>query len=427
MEEDELQPQRGSCDNWGQVRRRLDIWPRPLHISNMTGARILFIISGGIAAYKASELVRGLRKAGHGVTCVLTSGAEQFVTKLTLAALSENRVYTELFDLKDEVEMGHIQLSRQADIVVVAPATANIIAKMATGIADDLATTLLLATDKKVLLAPAMNVRMWTHPSTRRNVVTLKRDGVVVLPPEDGEMACGEFGPGRLPQPAFILAAIEELLGTAKRLAGKHILITAGPTHEPIDPVRYIANRSSGQQGFALAKALAKLGARVTLIAGPVTLDTPHGVTRIDVQTARDMAAAVDAQLPVDVAIMVAAVADWRAEATPLKIKKQGNAPPALALIENPDILAQLANSPDRPRLLIGFAAETNDVLAHATAKRERKGADWIIANDVSGDVMGGSSNTVHIITALGAESWQNMPKSEVAARLAERIADALT
>jgi len=394
----------------------------------MANRHILLIISGGIAAYKASELVRSLRKAGHDVTCVLTASAQQFVTPLTLAALSENKVYTELFDLKDEVEMGHIQLSRQADLVVVAPATANIMAKMAAGIADDLATTLLLATDKPVLVASAMNVRMWLHPATQRNVATLKGDGVILLAPDEGEMACGEFGPGRLPDPAAIVAAIGAQLGRSDRLTGQHILITAGPTHEPIDPVRYIANRSSGQQGFALAGALAALGARVTLVAGPVTLATPPNVTRIDVQTAREMAAAVEGALPADCAIMVAAVADWRAECAPLKIKKDGKGKPsALTLIENPDILANLAASPDRPRLLIGFAAETNDVLAHAAAKRDRKNVDWIIANDVSGDVMGGAANTIHIITSDQTESWALMPKSEVAARLAERIADALT
>jgi phosphopantothenoylcysteine decarboxylase/phosphopantothenate--cysteine ligase len=414
----------------------------------VTQTRILLIISGGIAAYKASELVRLLRKAGHNVRCVLTEGAQQFVTPLTLAALSEDKVYTSLFDLKDEVEMGHIQLSRQADLVVVAPATANIMAKMAAGIADDLATTLLLATDKPVLVAPAMNVRMWLHPATQRNVALLKADGITVLAPDEGEMACGEFGPGRLPDPAVIVAAIHKFLppsggrlggghghkhnvpspeGEGLSLAGKHILITAGPTHEPIDPVRYIANRSSGRQGFALAGALADLGAKVTLVAGPVTLDTPPNVIRIDVQTAREMAAAVEAALPADCAIMVAAVADWRAESVPLKIKKQPQGePPALTLVENPDILANLAAAPNRPRLLIGFAAETNDVIAHAAAKRDRKNIDWIIANDVSGDVMGGPANTIHIIASNQTESWALMPKAEIATRLATRIADAL-
>lgn len=411
----------------GDRRLAIDIFVHALHIPRMTSARILLIISGGIAAYKASELVRALRKVGHCVTCVLTANAQQFVTPLTLAALSENKVYANLFDLKDEVEMGHIQLSRQADLVVVAPATANIMAKMAVGIADDLATTLLLATDKPVLVAPAMNVRMWLHPATQRNIATLQGDGVTVLQPDAGEMACGEFGPGRLPDSSVILAAIERMLRRSNRLSNKHILITAGPTHEPIDPVRYIANRSSGQQGFALAGALAALGARVTLIPGPVALATPAGVTRIDVQTAREMAATVDAALPADCAIMVAAVADWRAEAAPLKMKKDSKGqPPALTLIENPDILATLAAAPNRPRLLIGFAAETNDVLPHAIAKRERKNCDWIVANDVSGDVMGGATNTIHIITSNQTESWALMPKAEVAARLAERIADAL-
>lgn len=393
----------------------------------MNAARILLIISGGIAAYKASELVRALRKAGHSVRCVLTESAQHFVTPLTLGALSEDKVYTDLFDLKDEAEMGHIQLSRQADLVVVAPATANIMAKMVAGIADDLATTLLLATDKPVLVVPAMNVRMWHHSATQRNVATLQDDGITILPPDEGEMACGEYGAGRLPDTAVILAAIEAQLGSSNRLVGQHILITAGPTHEPIDPVRYIANRSSGQQGFALAAALAKLGARVSLISGPVALPTPVGVTRIDVETAQEMAAAVRAALPADAAIMVAAVADWRAEPMPLKIKKDAcGAPPSLALNENPDILGSLSQSPQRPRLLIGFAAETHDVLAHATAKRQRKGADWIIANDVSGDVMGGADNTIHIITDAGTESWPQMPKPQVAAKLAERIADAL-
>jgi phosphopantothenoylcysteine decarboxylase/phosphopantothenate--cysteine ligase len=389
--------------------------------------RILLIVGGGIAAYKACELVRLIRKAGHQVTCVLTAGGQHFVTPMTLAALSENQVYTTLWDLKDEAEMGHIQLSRAADLVVVAPATADLMAKMAAGIADDLATTLLLATDKPVLAAPAMNVRMWQHAATRRNVATLRADGVTVLDPDEGPMACGEFGPGRLPEPDAILRAIEAALAPCSgRLKGKHILVTAGPTHEPIDPVRYIANRSSGKQGFAIAGALAALGARVTLVAGPVALPTPAGVERVDVETARDMAAAVDAALPADAAVMVAAVADWRAgDAADQKIKK-GEAAPALALVENPDILAGLAQSDRRPRLLIGFAAETERVIEHAVAKRSRKGADWIVANDVSGDVMGGDANLVHLVTDLGVESWERLAKADVARRLAERIADAL-
>lgn len=389
--------------------------------------RILLIVGGGIAAYKACELIRLIRKAGHSVTCVLTAGGQHFVTPMTLAALSENQVYTTLWDLKDEAEMGHIQLSRNADLVVVAPATADLMAKMAAGQADDLATTLLLATDKPVLAAPAMNVRMWQHAATRRNVATLRADGVTVMEPDEGPMACGEYGPGRLPDPDAILRAIEDALApSAGRLKGRHILVTAGPTHEPIDPVRYIANRSSGKQGYEIAGALAALGARVTLVSGPVALPTPAGVIRIDVETAREMAAAVAAALPADAAVMVAAVADWRAgDAVGQKIKK-GEAAPALTLVENPDILAGLAHSPQRPHLLIGFAAETERVIEHATAKRTRKGADWIVANDVSGDVMGGDANTIHLVTATGVESWATLPKPEIARRLAERIADAL-
>ena len=389
--------------------------------------RILLIVGGGIAAYKACELIRLCRKAGIEVKCVLTAGGQHFVTPMTLAALSENQVYTNLFDLKDEAEMGHIQLSREADLVVVAPATADLLAKMAAGIADDLATTLLLATDKPVLAAPAMNVRMWQHAATRRNVATLRGDGVTVLEPDEGPMACGEYGPGRLPEPEAILAAIQRHpAGGGSRLAGKHILVTAGPTHEPIDPVRYIANRSSGKQGYAIAGALAALGARVTLVSGPVTLATPPGVTRVDVETAQDMANAVAQALPVDAAVMVAAVGDWHAERADQKLKKQAGVVPALRLSENPDILAMLAASPRRPGLVVGFAAETEQVIEHATAKRTRKGADWIVANDVSGDVMGGEANTVHLVTADGVEHWERLPKNEVARRLADRIADAL-
>ena len=388
--------------------------------------RILLIVGGGIAAYKACELVRLCRKAGIGVTCVLTEGGQHFVTPMTLAALSENQVYTTLWDLKDEAEMGHIQLSRQADLVVVAPATADLLARMAGGIASDLATTLLLATDKPVLAAPAMNVRMWSHAATRRNVAQLRADGVTVLEPDEGPMACGEYGPGRLPEPEAILAAIRHALAPVeKRLAGKHVLVTAGPTHEPIDPVRYIANRSSGKQGFAIAGALAALGARVTLVAGPVTLPTPPGVSRVDVETAREMAAAVDAALPADAAVMVAAVADWHVEAASQKLKK-GDAAPLLHLSQNPDILAGLAQSPRRPRLVVGFAAETERVIEHAVAKRTRKNADWIVANDVSGDVMGGEANAVHLVTAQGVDSWERASKADVARRLADRIADAL-
>ncbi len=395
----------------------------------MQGKRILLIVGGGIAAYKSCELVRLIRREGGAVTCVLTAGATHFVTPMTLAALSENPVHTTLWDLDAEAKMGHIQLSRSADLVVVCPATADLMAKMAAGIADDLATTLLLATDKPVLAVPAMNVRMWQHAATRRNVASLRGDGVEVLEPDAGPMACGEFGPGRLPEPTAILAAITATLGgQAKPLAGRHVLVTAGPTHEPIDPVRYIANRSSGRQGFAIAEAAARAGARVTLVAGPVSLPTPAGVTRIDVETARDMAAAVDAALPADAAIMVAAVADWRVAAEAgQKLKKDGSGViPPLTLTENPDILARLARAPNRPRLLVGFAAETENVVPHAEAKLARKGADWIVANDVSGDVMGGTRNTVHIVRATGVESLPEMPKDAVAAALIERISDAL-
>jgi phosphopantothenoylcysteine decarboxylase / phosphopantothenate---cysteine ligase len=397
----------------------------------MTQQRILLIIGGGIAAYKACELVRLIRKAGCEVTCVLTDGGAHFVTAMTLAALSENPVHTTLWDLKNEVEMGHIQLSRQADLIVVCPATADLMARMAAGIADDLATTLLLATDKPVMAVPAMNVRMWQHAATVRNVATLRASGVTVLDPDVGPMACGEFGPGRLPEPEAVWAAIAAQLGPrpARPLLGRHVLVTAGPTHEPIDPVRYIANRSSGKQGFAIAAAAAQAGARVTLVAGPVALATPLGVTRIDVETAREMAVAVDAALPADVAVMVAAVADWRsADASPQKRKKDGSGQIApLQLVENPDILAELARAPGRPRLLIGFAAETEAVIEHGTAKLARKGADWIVANDVSGDVMGGLRNAVHIITAAGVESLPEGPKEAVAAALVQRIADALS
>ncbi len=517
----------------------------------MNAPRILLIVGGGIAAYKACELVRLIKKGGGEVVCVLTHGGSQFVTPMTLAALSENAVHTSLWNLKDEVEIGHIQLSRQADLVVVCPASADLLAKMAAGVADDLATTLLLATDKPVLAVPAMNVKMWEHPATRRNIAELRDLGVLVLDPDEGPMACGEFGPGRLPEPAAIWQAIGDVLelglespelpglsdgaesedtglgglsaglitraprvegeplphlmeplegdappeteplplvdltaspilvrkGKAKAapptdpdaipnakrhalhletqagaeplanplegqpdfapddppepldgpLSGKHILITAGPTHEPIDPVRYIANRSSGKQGFAIAAAAAAAGARVTLVSGPVTLATPRGVDRIDVETAREMAAAVSAALPVDVAIMVAAVADWRTrDFASEKMKKRGSAPPALVLEENPDILASLATGRKRPKLVVGFAAETQDVVANAKDKLKRKAADWIVANDVSGDVMGGADNRVHLVSKKGVEDWAPMPKEEVARRLIEKIADAL-
>jgi phosphopantothenoylcysteine decarboxylase/phosphopantothenate--cysteine ligase len=390
--------------------------------------RILLIVGGGIAAYKACELVRLIRQAGMNVRCVLTDGGAQFVTPMTLAALSGQPVHTSLWDLKDETEIGHIQLSRQADMVVVAPATADLLARMAAGLAGDLATTLLLATDKPVLAAPAMNVRMWQHPATRRNVAQLRADGVTVLEPDDGEMACGEYGPGRLPEPLAILEAIRLALEPAPhRLAGKHVVVTAGPTYEPIDPVRYLANRSSGKQGFAIARALAELGAQVTLVAGPVALATPAGVARIDVETAWEMADAVRGALPADAAVMTAAVADWAVTPASQKLKKSAGDPPRLELQPNPDILAQVAGSPDRPRLVIGFAAETESLIDHARAKLAGKGCDLIVANDVSGDVMGGDRNLVHLVSADGVEGWPELSKDEVGRRLAERVADLLS
>jgi phosphopantothenoylcysteine decarboxylase / phosphopantothenate---cysteine ligase len=392
----------------------------------MQSRRVLLIVGGGIAAYKACELVRLLRKAGASVRCVLTAGGAQFVTPMTLAALSEQRVHTSLWDLKDEAEMGHIQLSREADLVLVCPATADLLAKMAAGIADDLATTLLLATDKPVVAAPAMNVRMWQHAATRRNVAQLREDGVTIIEPDEGEMACGEFGPGRLPEAEAIVAELRCFFEDGqKRLSGRKIVVTAGPTHEPIDPVRVIANRSSGKQGFAIAAALADLGAEVTLVAGPVSQATPQGVRRVDVETARQMAEAVEAALPADAAILVAAVADWRVEPSSSKLKKAAG-PPELRWTENEDILARLSGSDRRPKLVIGFAAETGNVIEEAKAKRDRKGCDWIVANDVSGDVMGGDANEVHLVTADGVESWHRASKADVARQLAERIADAV-
>jgi phosphopantothenoylcysteine decarboxylase/phosphopantothenate--cysteine ligase len=393
---------------------------------------VLLIVGGGIAAYKSLELVRLLIRAGIGVRAILTEAGAQFVTPLSLSALSGQPVYQALFSLTDEAEMGHIQLSRSADLVVVAPATADLMAKAAQGLAPDLATTALLATDKPVLMAPAMNVRMWQHPATQRNLATLTADGVSFVGPDDGAMACGEFGPGRMAEPEAILAAIlARLDDTADRpLAGKRVLVTAGPTHEPIDPVRYIANRSSGKQGYALAAALAALGAEVTLVSGPTALSAPAGVRRVAVETARQMLDACRAALPADAAVMVAAVADWRPTSpAPLKVKKgEAAAPPALTLEENPDILATLSRPGlDRPRLVVGFAAETNDVIPHAVAKRARKGCDWIVANDVSGDVMGGDANAVSIVTADGVETWPSLSKTDVAQRLARRIADTLS
>ena len=392
----------------------------------MVAPRVLLVVGGGIAAYKACELVRLIRKGGGDVTCVLTQGGSQFVTAMSLAALSGNQVHTSLWDLKNEAEMGHIELSREAELVVVCPATADLMAKMAAGIADDLGTTLILATDKPVLAVPAMNVRMWQHEATRRNVARLLADGVNILDPDEGEMACGEYGPGRLPEPEAILAWLERATEGSGPLIGRHVIVTAGPTQEPIDPVRVIANRSSGKQGFAVAEALADLGARVTLVAGPVALATPPGVSRVDVETAAEMDAAVRAALPADAAVLVAAVADWKVEAAAGKLKK-ADGPPQLTWSANPDILANLAASAQRPGLLVGFAAETDDVVNVAQAKRERKGSDWIVANDVSGDVMGGDANQVHLITADGVEHWDQAPKAEIARRLAGRIAKYLT
>jgi phosphopantothenoylcysteine decarboxylase/phosphopantothenate--cysteine ligase len=395
----------------------------------LAGRHILLIVGGGIAAYKALELVRLLRRAEARVTPVLTAGGAHFVTPLSLSALCEARVYRDLFDLTDEAEMGHIQLSRAADLVVVAPATADLMAKMAAGLADDLASTLLLATDKRVLVAPAMNVRMWDHPATRRNLATLRADGVLTVGPDEGAMACGEFGPGRMAEPAAILSAIAAALGGGP-LRGRHVIVTSGPTHEAIDPVRYIANRSSGAQGAAVAAALRDLGAAVTFVTGPAPVPPPAGVQVRAVETAAEMMAAVASALPADAAVMAAAVADWRvASAAPGKMKKDGTGrPPALDLVENPDILATLSRHALRPRLVVGFAAETDDVVAHATAKRLRKGCDWIVANDVSPGtgIMGGPENAVTVIDADGAEAWPRLPKDEVARRLAQRIAAAL-
>jgi phosphopantothenoylcysteine decarboxylase/phosphopantothenate--cysteine ligase len=395
----------------------------------LAGRRILLIIGGGIAAYKALELIRLLRGAGASVSPVLTRAGAEFVTPLSVSALAGEAVHEALFDLTAEAEMGHIQLSRAADLVVVAPATADLMAKLAAGLAPDLASTLLLATDKAVLMAPAMNVRMWEHPATQRNRARLAADGVRFVGPNAGEMACGEFGPGRMAEPAEILAAIAAALGGGP-LAGRHVLVTSGPTHEPIDPVRYIANRSSGAQGTALAAALRDLGARVSFVTGPAAVPPPEGVEVLRVETAAEMLEAVRARLPAEAAVFAAAVADWRVEgAAAQKIKKGAGGPPVLAMAENPDILATVARmSEGRPRLVVGFAAETEKVAEHAAAKRARKGCDWIVANDVSPGtgIMGGSENAVTLITAEGAEVWPRLAKAEVARRLAARIAAAL-
>ncbi len=419
-------------------------------MSILSGKRILLVIAGGIAAYKSLDLIRRLRERGASVHAVLTPAAQHFVTPLSVASLSGEKVHTELFSLTDEAEMGHIELSRDADLVVVAPATADLLAKLANGLADDLASTLLLATDKKVLAAPAMNLRMWLHPATRRNISRLREDGVEFTGPEEGEMACGEFGPGRMSEPLAIVAAAEKILAAgdtaiplppgvgvrpnAKKsaLAGKRVIVTSGPTHEPIDPVRYIANRSSGKQGHAIAAAAARAGAEVILVSGPVNIPDVSGAKTVHVETAREMLDAVRAALPADIFISTAAVADWRVDhAAEDKVKKSGDAPPSLKLVENPDILATVSQlDARRPKLVVGFAAETTDLIAHAQQKLARKKCDLIVANDVSAasGVMGGAQNTVHIVEAGKVTDWPRLAKEEVAQRLvalcAERLAE---
>jgi len=414
----------------------------------LTGKRILLVVGGGIAAYKVLDLIRRLRERGAHVRAAMTKAAAEFVTPLSVASLTGYKVYDDLFSLTDEAEMGHIELSRDADLLVVAPATADLLAKLANGLANDLASTLLLATDKKVLAAPAMNLRMWLHPATQRNVAILRKDGVLFVGPENGDMACGEYGPGRMAEPLEIVAAITSALesdtaiplppgigarasGTNGTLAGKRVVVTSGPTHEPIDPVRYIANRSSGKQGHAIARAAAQAGADVALISGPVALPDPPGVQTIHVQTAREMLSAVDAALPADIFVATAAVADWRmAETGDSKLKKSGNGAPKLNLVENPDILAAIARrNQARPKLVVGFAAETNDVLAHARKKLDAKGCDMIVANDVSPStgIMGGDKNAIHIVTREGIDSWPTLDKDEVARRLIARLAKELT
>lgn len=409
-------------------------------METMSEKRILLIIGGGIAAYKAPELVRALRKKGYAVRCLTTAAAVQFVSPLSLASVSGDKVYENLFDLTDETEMGHIQLSRDADLILVAPATADLLAKMAHGTANDLASTTLLATDKPVFVAPAMNVRMWHHPATQRNLAQLADDGIGLIGPEPGDMACGEFGMGRMSEPEAISSAIEDYFAKADRshettdkpLSGFRVLVNAGPTHEPIDPVRYIANRSSGKQGYAIASALAALGAETVLISGPTQISDPENMSVVRVETAVEMQAAIEQCLPVDLAVLTAAIADWRC-ATPsdIKIKKQAEAAsPSLTLIENPDILHWLSTQVQpRPALVIGFAAETNNVTDHAKAKRQRKGCDWIIANNVSPEteIMGGDHNAIEIITADEYETWPTMSKVQVAEKLAQKLADTLT
>jgi phosphopantothenoylcysteine decarboxylase/phosphopantothenate--cysteine ligase len=410
----------------------------------LSGKRILLVIGGGIAAYKTLDLIRRLRERGASVRAAMTKAATEFVTPLSVASLSGDKVYEALFSLTDEAEMGHIELSRDADLVVIAPATADLLAKLANGLANDLASTLLLATDKKVLAAPAMNLRMWLHPATQRNLTTLRNDGVLFVGPNDGDMACGEYGPGRMAEPMEIVAAIASALecrtaiplppgigawsaGTNGAFAGKRVVVTSGPTHEPIDPVRYIANRSSGKQGHAIARAAAEAGADVALISGPVNLPDPAGVRTKHVETARDMLDAVDAALPADIFVATAAVADWRmAQTGASKIKKSNGGAPRLNLVENPDILATIAHrNHGRPKIVVGFAAETNDVLAHARKKLDAKGCDIMVANDVSPStgIMGGDTNTIHIVTRDGIDSWPTLDKDEVARRLVARLA----
>jgi phosphopantothenoylcysteine decarboxylase/phosphopantothenate--cysteine ligase len=395
------------------------------------GRRILLIIAGGIAAYKSLELIRRLRERGVAVRCVMTEAARQFVTPLAVASLSEDKVYADLFSLTDESEMGHIRLSREADLIVVAPATANLMARMAAGIADDLAATTLLASDKPVLIAPSMNTQMWAHPATQANLATLVARGVLRVGPGAGDLACGEVGSGRMAEPMEILAAIDRFFTADARLAGCRALVTSGPTREPIDPVRYISNHSSGKQGHAIAAALAARGADTVLVSGPTQEPTPAGVKLVSIETAAEMLAACEAALPLDVAVMAAAVSDWRVETVNAqKLKKDGKGPPAFHLTENPDILATIAaRRNNRPSLVVGFAAETENVVANAQAKLARKGCDWILANDVSPGTgtFGGDSNTIHLVDRTGVEDWPVMTKREVADRLADRIAEALT
>ncbi|GFE96489.1 MULTISPECIES: bifunctional phosphopantothenoylcysteine decarboxylase/phosphopantothenate--cysteine ligase CoaBC [unclassified Gluconobacter] len=387
--------------------------------------RVLLIVGGGIAAYRALELVRLLKADNVSVTPVMTDAAKAFLTPLSLEALSGERVHDALFAPTQESEIGHIALARSADLVVVCPATANLMARMAHGMADDLATTLLLATTTPILLAPAMNVRMWEHPATQANLALLKERGVRVVGPDEGGMACGEFGPGRLSQPDVIRDAILEALASDHSLAGRHALVTAGPTVEPLDPVRFLSNHSSGKQGYAIAAALAARGAKVTLVSGPVTLPVPAGVVCVKVQTAREMLGACEAALPAEIAVCTAAVSDWRAKAAAqAKIKKTSEGPPVLELMENPDILATLCRLANRPKLIVGFAAETDDVLENAVAKRQRKGCDWLVANDVRRGVFGADRNLVSLITETGIETWPEMDKSQVAGRLVQRISD---